>query len=499
MTHIRRCTKIPQIALLTVSTALAWNGKVLAQTEAPPPGAAPSAPGGAAAPSPGDAVPPPPPAPPPPPVPVVAPPPPAPVVAPPPPAAPAAPALSALMTKFSGTLYGFAEFDGIWDSTQSLNDAAGNAAIAHDPATGTMQNFAAHHSRMQFGMRNSRFGFKLKGPGTETIKSSGQFEVDFLGNQPQSAPSPAGSPAVSEGAFFTNPTMRVRHYIVKLEKPYVDIMAGQYWALFGWQSMFHPATVEIQGVPGQVFVRSPQLRLSKTVKSDAVTVDLAIAASRPPQRNSGTPDGQAGLKLTFNNLKALHTMGSAGTAVDGAAIGVSGVGRQFRLPNLSGSPTTTIPIKGWGVSVDGLIPIVPVKTGVGENALTLTGSYVYCQAIADLYTGLTGGAAFAAPPPNAMGVAQTYPQDIDNGLAVFTADGVLHAIRWKSYMVGLQYYLPTTNKTFLSVNYSHMSSPDITNATPMASQSKVFNKSDWADVNLFVDANAAVRFGLEYA
>ena len=29
--------------------------------------------------------------------------------------------------------------------------------------------------------------------------------------------------------------------------------------------------------------------------------------------------------------------------------------------------------------------------------------------------------------------------------------------------------------------------------------SKLFNKSDWADGNLFVDANAAVRFGLEYA
>jgi hypothetical protein len=422
------------------------------------------------------------------------------VVAPPPPPAPApaAPAPSPILTKFAGTFYGFAEFDGIWDSTQALNDAAGNAAIPHDPVMGA-QNFAAHHARMQFGMRNSRFGYKLKGPGTETIKSSGQVEVDFLGNQPQGSPAPAGAPAVSENAFFTNPTMRVRHYIVRLETPYVDLMAGQYWQLFGWQTMFHPSTVEIQGVPGQVFARSPQLRLSKTIKSDDVTVDIAIAASRPPQRDSATPDGQGGLKLTLNNLKALHTMGSAATAVDGAAIGVSGVGRHFRLPNLSGSPNTTIPINGWGVSIDALIPIIPVTTGVGENALTLTGSFVDGQSIADLYTGLTGGVAFAAPPPNAMGVAQTYPQDIDNGLAVYTADGVLHAIRWQSYMVGLQYYLPTPNKTFLAVNYSHMSSPDITNATPMASQSKVFNKSDWMDANLFVDANAAVRFGLEYA
>jgi hypothetical protein len=32
-----------------------------------------------------------------------------------------------------------------------------------------------------------------------------------------------------------------------------------------------------------------------------------------------------------------------------------------------------------------------------------------------------------------------------------------------------------------------------------ATNAKVFDKSDWVDANLFVDANAAVRFGLEYA
>ena len=39
--------------------------------------------------------------------------------------------------------------------------------------------------RTQFGARNSRLGFKLKGPDTDTIKTSGVVEADFLGNQPQ--------------------------------------------------------------------------------------------------------------------------------------------------------------------------------------------------------------------------------------------------------------------------------------------------------------------------
>jgi hypothetical protein len=396
-------------------------------------------------------------------------------------------------TKFGATFYGFVEFDSIFDSTQSFNDLAGNGAIAR---SGT---FAADHGRMTFGARNSRLGFKLKGPETETIKTSGIVEADFLGNQPQGSPSPAGSPAVSEGAFITSPTFRIRHMALKLETPVLDVLAGQYWELFGWQSLFHPNTVEIQGVPGQIYSRAPQLRISHLFKSDDVSVEVAVAASRPPQRDSEIPDGQAGIRLAVNNWKGLHTGGAVGTAIDPLSIGFSTVGRYFRLPNFAAAPTSTVPIKGYGYSVDALIPVIPATSINGNNALTLTGSFVYGQAIADLYTGLSGGAGFPALPAGATGVVPTYPQDIDNGLAAFTADGVLHAIRWESVIVGAQYYLPTPNRMWVSANYSHMYSSDIAALETASNSSKMFNKSDWADGNLFVEANAAVRFGLEYA
>jgi hypothetical protein len=413
-----------------------------------------------------------------------------------PPTVPAAPPGSPVTTKFGATFYGFVELDSIFDSTQSFNDLAGNAAIARD----VPNNYAAEHGRTTFGARNSRLGFKLKGPETEDIKTSGIVEADFLGNQPQSSPSPAGSPAVSEGSFITSPTFRIRHMALKLETPVIDVLAGQYWQLFGWQSMFHPNTVEIQGVPGQIYSRSPQIRISHLFKSDDVSVEVALAASRPPQRDSEIPDGQAGIRLAVNGWKGMHTAGATGSAVDPLSIGFSTVGRYFNLPNLSGAPTSTVSMKGYGYSVDALIPIVPATDPMHpDNALTLTGSFVYGQSIADLYTGLSGGASFAAPPPNAMGVAQNYPQDIDNGLAVYTADGVLHAIRWESYMVGLQYYLPTPTRVWVSGNYSHMYSSDIAALQTSSNASKMFNKSDWADGNLFVEANAAVRFGLEYA
>ncbi len=470
----------------------------LAFAQAPPP----------AAPAPVEAVPPPPSdtAAPPPPPPADLPPPPLPPAPEPPPhptSAPttltplvpheAPPVAAPVTTKYIGaTIYGFVEADGIYDSTQSFNDLAGNAAVARQ---GT---YAADHGRTTFSARNSRFGVKVKGPENDLIKTSAIFECDFLGNQPQGSPSPAGSPAVSEGSFITSPTFRMRHYALKIETPYIDVLAGQYWQLFGWQSMFHPNTVQMQGVPGQIYSRSPQFRLSHAFKTDDTTLEIALAASRPPQRDAELPDGQAGIRFALNNYKALHTAGATGTALDGLSVGLSTVGRRFVMPTFAASPTSTVDINGYGYSADLLLPVIPATNLKDGNALTITASYVYGQAIADLYTGLNGGASF---PALAMG---TYPQDVDNGLVAYTPDGVLHAIRWTSYIVGLQYYLPG-NQLWIAGNFSHMHSSDIQNLEynnamgTSANASKLFNSSYWADGLLFYQLNPAVRFGAEYA
>jgi len=412
------------------------------------------------------------------------------------PAAPPGP--PSVTSKFSATFYGFVEADFILDSTQSFNDLAGNAVIAPSGS------FAAKHDRMTFGQRNSRLGFKLKGPESEMIKSSGIAEMDFLGNQPQGSPSPAGSPAVSEAAYFASPTFRIRHMALKFETSFVDILAGQYWELFGWQTNYHPNSVQIQGLPGQVFSRAPQLRLSHMFKSDAVNVEVAVAAVRPPQRDSGLPDGQAGLRLVLNDWKGMRTAGSAGTSVDPLSVGVSGVARRFRLPEYANAPVQTQTINGYGVSVDGLIPVVPATATNWDNALTLTASFVRGQAIADLFTGLTGGVSLNPLPADSTGKASGFAMDIDNGLVIFDANGQMRAIRWQSVLVGAQYYFPTSPfRMWISGNYSHMNSNDIKNivvgTTGSNINSKIFDKSDFADGNLFVDATQSIRFGLEYA
>ena len=56
---------------------------------------------------------------------------------------------------------------------------------------------------------------------------------------------------------------------------------------------------------------------------------------------------------------------------------------------------------------------------------------------------------------------------------------------------------------WVSGNYSHLSSSDIKNVVIDKNganvNSKIFDKPDFADGNLFVDATQAIRFGREYA
>jgi hypothetical protein len=313
--------------------------------------------------------------------------------------------------------------------------------------------------------------------------------MDFLGSQPT---------GTAESTVFTSPLFRMRHMALKLENPYVDVLLGQSWQLFGWQPYFHPNTVEIQGVPGQIYSRSPQLRLSHRFKGEAVDFELALAGSRPPQRNAFAPDGQAGARLYINGLKGARTTGSTGTAIDSAALGVSGVMRNFKVPEFSATPEVGVAKQGWGVSVDLLMPIIPATPEDRGNALTLSGSFVRGEGIADLFTGLNGGfTGFPTPPQPAMAtMVKPYPADVDNGLVMFDAAGNVHTIGWQALMAGLQYYLPPSGKVWISANYSRMNSH---NAASLGMPANIFKKSQWADLNLFCDALAPVRFGLEGA
>lgn len=396
---------------------------------------------------------------------------------------------SVVLGKWATTLYGFVEADSIFDTTQSLNDLAGNSQIAGP------SSYAGYHSRTQFGARNSRIGLRMKAPETGGVRVSGVVETDFLGTQTIGYAAGTGN-VVSENQYFTSPMLRIRHMYVKAETDVVDVLLGQTWELFGWQSVYHPNTVEIQGVPGQIYSRTPQIRISKSIKTEPVTLELAVAANRPIDRNSALPEGQAGIRLAINDWKGVQTAGAAATSIMPASIAFTGDLRRITVPSLAtiGGPAGDVGKTGAAGAIDAFLPVIPGSRGHMGNSLSLNGEFASGYGDADLYTGLTGGTTLAG----GLTLPATYTQDLDNGIASFTSTGALNLIQWTSYLLGLQYYLPGANgDVWISGNFSHMESSNTPTLYP--GSAKVRGAEDWWDANLFFNATPALRLGFEYA
>ena len=392
--------------------------------------------------------------------------------------------------RFSVTFYGFVEADFINDSTRSYNDAIGSSLVARK------ETYEGRVGRTQFSARNTRIGMLFESPVIGGVRPSAVFEGDFFGNQPGTPPH------TSEGAYFDSPTFRIRHAYLKLQNDYVDVLAGQTYDVFGWQNYFFPCTAAFLGLPNELFSRSTQLRLSHTFGSGPVSVDLAVAALRPAQRDSTIPDGNAGLKLNFNDWKGITTPGNVGTTALPLSLGVSGVVRRFNVNAFAPPPPqNSNGATGWGLSVDALVPVIPGKDANDRgNRLTLTGSFVQGTGIADLVTA-NGGATFPTlPNPAQANPPPLYTPDIDNGLVTFDRQGVLHTIDWRTFMVGLQYYLPPTGRVIVSVNYTQADSKNMASLYPKGGAeiellSRVAKQSRYADANLFWDVTPAVRVG----
>jgi hypothetical protein len=424
------------------------------------------------------------------------------------------------------SFYGFVEFDGMYDSTQSFSDSPGNTPILRsdgsrpaylpvgtDELKGVM--YGAYHGRAQATARNTRFGFKLTPPEFAGMKTTGVIEVDLFGNQPSNPPS------TTEGSFFTSPTLRLRHAYAKLETEVVDVLVGQYYNVFGWQPNFFPATWSFLGMPNMIFGRTPQIRLSKAVKTPGFGFEIAGALTRPPQRDSGYPGFEGGVRFDINGLKGAHGRGSGQPTLDSASIGVSGVYRKFRVIAWGNNkPPTSTPefavtqaidvaeAAGAGYSVDALVPVIPIHDLESKSvALTLTGAYVKGQGIADLYTGgLTGGVQFPLPAGPGGPSTGNYAGNIDPGLVQFKIldPGIgtvaeMRVIDWESQMVGFQLYLPPGGKIVLTGNYTRARSDNIGQDIPEGGDpARTFKVAEYYDANLFFDITPAFRTGGSY-
>ncbi len=402
------------------------------------------------------------------------------------------------------SLYGLVKSDYSYDTTESFLDNFGGMQVAR-PST-----YAGKHGRSTFSIRDSRFGVRLRGGLDKSVKTSGLFELDFLGNSP-----PLGFSEryeIPEAPFFTNPTVRVRQAFIALETPVVNFLFGQTWSVLGGQPFYQPATLAIQGIPGDIYSRNPQLRISRTIDAGKLHIDLQAAALRPPSRASSYPAFQNALRVSYDGWKGIQTTGSHVTVTNPVSIHVSSDARRIVVPELSAAPTDTRYINTVSIVAAAFIPVIPAPKTGKANALSLVGSIAYTSGAAEQFTILQSGIGFPAlANPTGANPAPRYPQDIDGGSVAYGLDGSLHAIRWNSYRVGAQYYLPFLDgRFFVAGNFSRMTSPNVSDftrkpgvaadnaVTHLSSAENVYNQKTYADGTLFFDATDALRLGAAY-
>jgi hypothetical protein len=388
------------------------------------------------------------------------------------------------------TLYGYVDLDTTWDSTQSFAEAPGNGLVAR-PDT-----YAGKNSRTQFSVRDTRFGLRLAPPAWGDVQVSGNLELDLSGGAGLTAIGAPGN--VSEAAYFVNPTLRLRTAWGKVETPIVDVLFGQTWTLFGWLPFYTPTTAQGTGLPGETFARTSQVRVSKTIKTPYLNVDLAIAGLRPVQRDSAVPDGQAGVRITFPKWTAWHTSYANATNLVPASLGVSGVLRQVVVgqPYLTASASKsadTTSATGGGFAVDAYLPILPATTDDKSNSLSVIGELAYGASINDLYTSLTGGVgAFTSRLPS----TQSASGSVDNGLVIYDASGKLLQPRWLTSFVGLEYFLPGGRVT-LFANWAHT---QLDNSKELPTPATgLRNHANLYSAGAVIDVTPQVRVAVDYA
>jgi hypothetical protein len=385
------------------------------------------------------------------------------------------------------TFYGFTEFDVFRDSTQSYVDASSNTSIAR-PGT-----VAGDNPRTQFTPRNSRIGLKLEADPVNGFVATAQAEMDFYGNQ---------APTASESAIYTNAPIRMRHYFLTLKSPYIDVLAGQYHDLFAWGgSGFFPNSVAFLALFGEVYHRNPQLRISKTLRTNALDIEVAIAAVRPVGRDDELPDGQAGLRFALKTWKGVRAQGSGPPDAGPLQIGLSAVGRKFRVnpfqPMIGDYKTKN----GYGLAANVVLPIIPCTSADLSNGLTITGEATMGTGIADLYPGLSGGAHYPQlQNPMLLLMPPMYNANIDAGILTFDAAGNVQTVNWRALVVGVQYHLPIEagKRIWISVAGSAVQSTNLAAITPTTQNWTVWTKGFYGDANLFIAITPTVQVDLSF-
>ncbi len=383
--------------------------------------------------------------------------------------------------------YGFIETDALADTTQGFNEFPAGALVPNR-VTGTgAPNFAGLRHRTQFSVRDSRLGFEMSHPATESgFTASGVLEMDFLANDAATQQPGGAAGTQTESGFFTNAGLRVRLAYANLTWGDWNLKLGQYWSLLGWQPYSLLEQGGIPTSPAEPFGRMPQVRLTRTAAvGDGWTLESAVDAAKPGEMNSGNPEIQAGVRLASTKWKGPLLLGGVSPMVGlSAAVSAAAIPTQT---NGIGNPTAQILV------FDAFVPLLPSADGKSRsNTLVWQGEFM---------AGTGAGSEFPSMNFGVPGITAATPgagTAIDAGIAGLNGDGNAELIRSRSFHTYLSYFFPG-GRWAVSAGYGQAEARNLDRFTASALAAKVAlaPKIQFGVVSVFFDPVPSLRFALE--
>ncbi len=412
--------------------------------------------------------------------------------------------VSALENAVKVEIHGFAELDAIQDDTHSFAEVVGNGPVLK---AGT---YTGNNGESLASMRDSRLSFLATAPLIDGWKTKGYVEVDFKGYDPaptyMSAPTSLTS-TYSEASWYTYPTLGLRHAYVSAEKDGLNIMAGQYWTLFGWNMEYILASVSVAPYMGVLYERTPQLRVSDTLGlGEDVKVQLAVSADRPEQRDSQTPNLNGALKFSIGGWNGRFGLATGPVNTVPFSVVVSGTDRNYTWPTSGDNPGNyDLNNYTWAQSlaIDALIPLLPFDGEDGPSAVA-TGEWTTGTGDGDMFPYWTGGLPALANANNSA--SGTAAPNLDAGIAGFDPNNNFTLIKVQSWNGQVQIHGPKSWGTFLTVGYGEIFSPNIGGLSAWSPTLKTpalvagsYNDDQVMFANLMHDFTSNIRVAVEYA
>ncbi len=230
------------------------------------------------------------------------------------------------------TFYGYIKLDASYDSAMTNDGDFAYIVLPYKDEKDAEFNMTA---------KQTRFGVKFDGGGTDAVGMSGIIEFDFYGGGAENKP---------------NPMLRKAYMLFRTSA--VDILAGQTSDVI---SPIVPTTLNyiVLWKSGDIGYRRPQIRLTKDVKvADDTKLKFAVSANRSMGRdkNGGETVGMP----SFQGRVAVGTKLMGGVA----ELGVSGL--MGREEAASAADTTTHELDQSVVAVDLSLPLGDTVTLKGQ-------------------------------------------------------------------------------------------------------------------------------------